>query len=233
AILAMSSGTGAFPGSSGQEMLCLDGNVLTQSPADVFAAGHEAAVPLLVGSNTDEGTIFARKNAPTTKAAYEAVIRRIAPEQAEAILTCYPSKTDADAKAAYTAALGDVCFTATARCTARWHAAAGHPTYRYVFGRIPRFMATLGLGACHGSEIPYVFGNTDNLFYRTEDRALSTAMSACWVAFARTGSPNHPDWPCYAPSHDAYLFFDTTIAAKDGFRTTECDLWDTLAAERR
>jgi para-nitrobenzyl esterase len=230
-LVAIYSGIGPTPGSSGHDLLCLDGAVLAQSPADVFAAGKQAAVPLLIGSNADEGTIFAMKGAPTTVAAYQATLRKLAPGMMEQILALYPAKTDADAKAAYTAALGDASFTATARRAARWHADAGHATYRYVFGRVTRVASALHLGAFHGAEIPFAFGNIDGRMYRAEDRTLSAAISACWVSFAKTGAPARADWTRYDAARDNYLYFDTAIAAQAGFRTAKCDLWDRLAVK--
>lgn len=231
-ILAMYRNIGPLPGSSGKEMLCLDGTVLTQSPADVFAAGNETAVPLLIGSNTDEGTIFTLQSAPKTTAAYEAALRAYFPGQVDAILRLYPAKTDADAAAAYTAALGDVTFTAGARRLAVRHAAAGQPTYRYVFGRVTRVAGALGFGAFHGAEVPYVFGNVDGLQYRADDTRLAATISANWVAFARTGKPASNAWQPYDPQRDNYLYFDTTISAMEGYRTAACDLWDKVLGEQ-
>src|SRR5207342_2577779 len=70
------------------------------------------------------------------------------------------------------------------------HRAHG-PTYSYLFGRSaidPR------LGACHGIDIPFTFGNfVDGWaeFIGLDDsaRRLGRALRDAWAAFARTGDP--------------------------------------------
>ena len=63
-----------------------------------------------------------------------------------------------------------------------------------------------GLGACHGLDLPFVFGATRGGLLRVglaADRGasrLADAMQDAWVAFARTGEPAAdalPDWPAY------------------------------------
>jgi para-nitrobenzyl esterase len=62
------------------------------------------------------------------------------------------------------------------------------------------------LGACHAIELPFVFGTLDVpgmamlLGPGDPPTALSEAVMDSWVAFARTGDPNHaglPKWPAY------------------------------------
>jgi para-nitrobenzyl esterase len=62
------------------------------------------------------------------------------------------------------------------------------------------------LGSCHGLEISFVFGNLHkpeaNIFCGEgkEVEKLSEQMMDCWIAFAKTGDPNHagiPNWSSY------------------------------------
>ena len=71
------------------------------------------------------------------------------------------------------------------------------------------------LRAFHTIEIPFVFGNLDAGKPMTgtgEDRqALSDRMSNAWVAFARTGDPNHtglPHWPAFSNQERATMIFN-------------------------
>jgi para-nitrobenzyl esterase len=227
-LVSMSNGIGATPGASMRETLCRDGAVIADDPAVVFAAGKEARVPLIVGSNADEGTLFAQKGAPSTVKAYEALLRERFPAMADAILARYPAKRDADAADAYADALGDATFTASARRVARLHATNGHPTYRYFFTRTTRLATRLGLRAFHGAEIVYAFGNVQGVRFGADDRQLSAAMRAYWASFARTGTPqapNAPAWPRYG-ADDRVLVLDTAITAIPDPRAAACDLWD-------
>ncbi len=231
-IVKLSGSTGSLPGKSGTEMLCLDGQVLTENPAAVFAAGKQAPVPFMVGSNADEGTLFTRQGAPKTVRGYEFVARQMFGENAGEVLRLYPARTDSEAKDSYAAALGDVAFTANARRSARWHATAGHPTWRYFFNYLPRAAKARGLGVTHGSEIPFVFGSLPPHLATAEAQQLSEKLMAYWTAFARTGKPapeGLPEWAAYDVSRDNVLVFDRQIGSQDHLRQEQCDLWDRVS----
>lgn len=233
-LLKMTGGIGALPGKSGTEMLCLDGQVLTEASADVFAAGRQAPVPFIVGSNADEGTLFTRQAAPKTVRGYQFIVRRMFGEHAAEVLRLYPARSDDEAEAAFAAALGDVSFTAQARRSARWHAAAAHPTWRYFFNYLPPSAERSGLRVTHGIEIPFVFGALPPHMVTAEGRSLSEMMQQYWVAFAKSGSPSGeglPPWEPYDPARDNVLVFDRQIEMREGLRTEQCDLWDKVAAQ--
>ncbi|GAA0347386.1 hypothetical protein [Streptomyces blastmyceticus] len=70
------------------------------------------------------------------------------------------------------------------------------------------------LGACHGLDIPLVFGNLDRGQPATligeapslEAEALSTHMRAAWTSFAAHGGPG---WPAYDTDQRLVQLFDT------------------------
>jgi para-nitrobenzyl esterase len=71
------------------------------------------------------------------------------------------------------------------------------------------------LKAFHTLEIPFIFDNVDvgaSMTGSGADRyALEDKMSSAWVAFARTGNPNHkslPNWPAYNTERRATMFLD-------------------------
>ena len=74
----------------------------------------------------------------------------------------------------------------------------------------------------HCMEIPFVFDNVDAAKSMTgsgADRyALAERMSSAWVAFARTGNPNHkglPNWPPFDGKRRATMIFDRECKAVD------------------
>jgi para-nitrobenzyl esterase len=76
------------------------------------------------------------------------------------------------------------------------------------------------LGACHGLDVPLVFGNLDRGLPAAligespspEAEALSAQMRAAWTAFATDGDPG---WPAYDTGRRLVQLFDTrsTVAA--------------------
>lgn len=93
------------------------------------------------------------------------------------------------------------------------------PVYHYYFTwRSP--VRNGKLRSFHTVEIPFVFDNVDAAQSMTgtgQDRyALADRMSAAWVAFARTGNPNHaglPKWPRFDTHQRATMIFDVECRA--------------------
>jgi para-nitrobenzyl esterase len=81
-------------------------------------------------------------------------------------------------------------------------AAARAPVYMY---RFQWYSPVSGgrLRAMHCMDIPFAFDNVDNsrsiVGSGTDRQPLADRMSKAWVAFARTGDPNHADLPRWEP----------------------------------
>jgi carboxylesterase type B len=68
--------------------------------------------------------------------------------------------------------------------------------------------------------------------YDDQDGRLSQAMSAAWVAFAKTGDPNGrglPKWPSFG-QNEAYLEFGDRIAPGNSLRKMQLDVLADFAA---
>ena len=82
------------------------------------------------------------------------------------------------------------------------------------------------LRAMHCMDIPFVFDNVDlcqTVVGGGADRqALADTMSQAWVAFARTGNPNHkglPNWEPFTADQRATMIFNTECrAVNDPYR---------------
>ena len=124
--------------------------------------------------------------------------------------------------------LSDVFFCSSCR-EGRAHAAIGQAVYRYYFAR-KYFDFLLGLGAFHGSELPFIFGNDLNrLGVQAPGRPLQRAMQGYWTTFARTGDPNGGEratWPRYQQAGDVVLRLDVPLGEETELRTQACDFWD-------
>ena len=76
--------------------------------------------------------------------------------------------------------------------------------------------------AFHCSELPFCFDNTDRCAAMTggtaEARELGTLMSQAWIAFARSGDPNHgglPKWQAFSAERVQTMIFDNKCELKN------------------
>jgi len=191
----------------------VDGRILTEPSDRVFDAGRQHAVPLLVGTNTDEGSVYATPD----------VLRRLPVEPGSDAL--YPVRDLDEARRTARRFTGESRFTYPV-----WHWATAHhetaPTWMYRFTRTPPLPAGLdlapprdgvpGYGVHHTAELPYAL---DNLARRPwpwtdTDRELARTMADTWARFVATGDPNGgrlPHWPRYTGSE--VMVFGDTVAA--------------------
>ena len=86
------------------------------------------------------------------------------------------------------------------------------PVYDYVFTwKTPVYDGKLG--SPHGSDNDFIFNRVgESPVSVSGPQALADAMSGAWVAFARTGDPDHggmPHWPAYTLADRSTMAFDT------------------------
>jgi para-nitrobenzyl esterase len=172
-----------------------DGDLVPESLAAAQAAVRPE-VPLLVGHNHDEVTLFQLLPGdimPTTRSALTGRLRdALEPDHAEAVVAAYPDSLLG------TRALGtDLNFAVPTRHFGERHRAAGGPTWCY------RFDAGVPLiGATHASDLPYLWDWTGPMAAvlrgrATGDRrALGRRLKDHWTAFVRDQAPG-PGWPAF------------------------------------
>lgn len=184
------------------------GLVLTTSPAEQIAAGRSHDVDLLVGSNTDEGSLYLApmgKLVNTTEADLLATAGRFHDDAEAAVAAVRAADPAASPGRLRTALLSDGLFRTGTRRTADAHAAGRAGTYVYEFAWRPDALDGQ-LGACHTMELPFVFDIVDlpelhgpNALLGTTSppAGLAAGMHAAWVRFAATGQPG---WQSYGPA---------------------------------
>src|SRR6202034_2431518 len=162
--------------------MVVDGWLLPQSVYSVFAEGKQNDVPIIVGSNANEGTIFPPPGGAISPADFAANAKKQYGPFSDDFLKIYPpGASDAEATASYFAALRDGELGWDMRIWARIATKTGHHrAYRYYFARVPPGRGER-LGAFHGSGLAYVFGNFPyRINYQDLDRQLAETIETYW-----------------------------------------------------
>jgi para-nitrobenzyl esterase len=191
----------------------IDGWVLPELAAEVYARGGQQAMPVMIGSNSDEGPYT------TVRAGgFREDSRKRFGDKLDDLIKLYPDGTDAEAAQSKHDERRDESF-AGERAEARSEAGLGVPVFLYYFDRKPPGRQSEVHGAFHAAELEYAFntlGATDRPWEET-DRKLASVMIRYWVNFAAKGNPNGPglpEWPAYDPRTDMEMELGDQVAAR-------------------
>ncbi len=212
----------------------IDGKLVPETIAEAFAKGDQAHVPLMIGGNSYEASLF-----PLVIRYPDAVLGRVGRDRAEALYS------GEDATQMSVDVTTDRQITEPNRYLARRMAAVGEPVFVYHFSYVPAAERVGSRGAPHGGEVAYVFDTLPStpMTYagraypaaEPEDRKLSESMIAYWVAFAKTGDPDSaggPAWPRYSTSSDQILEFGVDgLNVRQNFEKDRLDWLESIAAE--
>ncbi|MCY3811828.1 MAG: carboxylesterase family protein [Gammaproteobacteria bacterium] len=189
-------------------------------------------VAYILGSTADEGTALFMGLPESSLEDWQAGIREAQGEHAELFLAAYADDAADSPVRATQNMMGDALFTWEMRTWARLATAAGSSAWLYVFNHAPEVEEYgRSLGAFHGSEIAYIFGNGSDLWGEA-DRELSATMQAYWVNFARSSDPNGdglPTWPVYGDD-DLTFELDSDPQPLTGFRDAKLDAHEAALA---
>jgi para-nitrobenzyl esterase len=165
----------------------IDGYFLPKSVPEIFEAGEQAKVPILVGWNSAEVPYqFLMRGQKPTLENYKKTLTTAYGDNADEVLKLYPATTDEEVIKSATALSSDRFIVYS---TWKWADlqinTGGKPVYRYCFSRVrPAMVASMGnaaaglaggvvkgdaekpapkmpaaVGASHASEIEYAMGN--------------------------------------------------------------------------
>jgi para-nitrobenzyl esterase len=222
----------AMGGAGGEASLRLapvvDGTSLPRNPFDPDAPEISATVPLLIGSVETEvafirGTPLDPLEDDALHTHVKQVLRAADDGSVDRLIEVYrtgrPNISNTDL---YLILASDATFRAGVLTEAERKAdQATAPVYMYYFtwkspvrdGKLRTF---------HTLEIPFVFDNVDLATAMTgsgqERYALEDKISTAWVAFARTGNPNHkglPNWPAFNTKQRATMMLNNECAVTD------------------
>jgi carboxylesterase type B len=210
-----------------------DGWVIDRQERDAFLSGHFAALPVVVGSNLDEGGLFVGAwPLKTVRDFHDLVGLNFGPSSEQALKE-YPVVNDDDVVRQCAFIFGDTQFTFGAHGIARANSSRQPATYRYLF---TRHRSDGPEPPQHGDEVPYVFGGlaaagVAPLAANARDETLSETIMNAWVRFAATGDPNGgqlPNWRPYDAARDNYLEFGDELKVGSGWRTSQMAFLDSF-----
>ncbi|MGA9723359.1 MAG: carboxylesterase/lipase family protein [Candidatus Binatus sp.] len=198
----------------------VDGVTLPRHPFDPTAPDVSNDVPLIIGYNRTEMTLFVATD-PTFFTLDESGLNRRAGRllgtDAERVIEIFRKENPGASPSELMFLIGTEYPTAaySRKIAERKAAAHGAPAYLYRFDwETP--VAGGRLKSPHALEIPFVFDNTALAPRLAPDRpdvtTLAHAMSDRWIAFARTGEPNAdaaPQWPAYTESQRSTMIFNS------------------------
>ncbi|GAA0596039.1 carboxylesterase/lipase family protein [Streptomyces crystallinus] len=193
----------------------VDGDTLPATPWQALAEGAGRGIELLVGHTRDEQRLFT---------ALEGLLGQVTQEQAAAALDVYAPGEDgarryrdgfpaASPDELYELVQSDWTFRMPSLLLAQAQTTGGGQAHVYELTWDAPGMGG-ALGACHGLDVPLVFGNLDRgqpaLLIGEEPsqeaEELSARMRADWTAFATHGDPG---WPAYENGERLVRLFDT------------------------
>jgi para-nitrobenzyl esterase len=184
----------------------VDGDVLPVTPWAALAGGASREVDLLVGHTRDEHRLFSLIDGvlgQVTEHQAENALRVLAPgvDGARGYRDAFPA---AGPEELYELVNADWLFRMPSLHLAQAHAATGSGVGRTFLYELTWPAPGMGgaLGACHGLDVPLVFGNlssgTPAMLIgdppSAEAEALSAWIRTAWTAFAANGDPG---WPAY------------------------------------
>jgi para-nitrobenzyl esterase len=192
----------------------VDGSVLPVTPWQAVADGAAREIDLIVGHTRDEHRLFNL---------IEGVLGQVTPDQAANALDVFAPDPDgasryresfpaAGPEELFNLVHGDLLFRMPSLHLAEAQVKAGGRAYLFELTWSAPGMGG-ALGACHGLDVPLVFGNLDigqpaMLIGgpSAEAETLSARMRAAWTAFATHGDPG---WPAYDTGQRLVQIFDT------------------------
>ena len=196
----------------------VDGDVLPRHPFTPDAPRQSRDVPLMIGWNKDEMTIF-NASAPwfgtltndDMTARLQGAYGQASTGIIEAYRGAYP---DYSPTYLYNMITGDSRMAQGSVTLANRKSKQRAPVYVYYL----TWETPVGDGVFkspHTLEMPLMFNNVDKSIAitgeSTEARIMENMMSSTWIAFARDGDPSNPtigEWPEYTERGGATLIFD-------------------------
>ncbi len=209
----------------------IDGDFLPERPLDAFKAGRAHPVPLIIGTNDREGSLFRGRLdiLATTPPRIRAIFAKTRKKARKALKAQYPGLPARRPAADFG---GDYAFWYPSVKVAERHARFA-PVYFYRFDAAPRLVRLAGYDATHGLEMWALFDLMDAPFGRVMGilggsrsfRRAGERMRSHWISFARDSALTD-DWPCYTSGTRRTLIIDDVDRIEEDPRSERRIAWE-------
>ena len=197
--------------------------LLPEDPLQAITSGNAANVDVLIGSNSDETTLWGHGEVD------EAKLQRIAAEfnVNDGISAYRTNRPEANAAELLVALTSDHMFRIPGIRLAEAQIEHTPNVWMYLFDWKSRAFDGR-LGATHALEIPFAFNNLDRAGVDAfigpgpMPQHLADTMHDAWSAFIKTGTL---DWPGYTLTHRTTMVFNDTSATVDDPMSEERAIW--------
>ena len=192
----------------------VDGYVIAGDQYKLYQEGKYNDVNVIIGTNSDEGSMFVRPMDPGQYA--ETIKSRFGP-LADRALELYPGHDSLEVYHSLSDIFRETAFAWPSYTWANLQSETGRSkVFVYYFDQfrpVPLYPnGPAQKGAAHSYEMAYVFGHLDQNPAQKptdEEQALSDIMINYWTNFAKTGDPNRqglPEWPLYKKGEETVMY---------------------------
>ena len=194
---------------------CVDGYAILNDQYKLYANGQYNDVNILIGTNSDEGSMFAQ---PMPPADYQTLIRSTYAQWADSLLQIYPANNDLEAYFALSDIFRDGSFAWPTYAWANLQSQTGQSNvYLYYFDQDSQntILPSRKGGASHVAEMPFIYGYTYGPGMTTPiETHIAQIMSQYWINFTKTGNPNSDTLPYWTPYQQGQ---PTVMIIRNGF----------------
>jgi len=241
----------------------IDSSLLLDTPLSSILSGDWAHVPLIVGTNKDEGSIFlpqlysilpGQLHDPLVASDLPLILQHVFGNDTalvRSVLTQYPLAAYPTVNALVEVLLRDWFFA----CPSRRLAAAvsggsgssgssggsAGSVWLYEFSYTGDWVEDPSLGVYHSAELEFVFDNAWPPLihsFSARDQQMAVTFGAYWANLIVAGDVNVGErtagmWKRWTAADKWSLRLDVPVQSEQSMHAAVCDFWDTLTATRR
>ena len=187
----------------------IDGWVFPDTLDNLYLTHREAAVPVMIGNNANDGTTLS-SDANMSVTEYRSFLANRFGSDADAVFAQYPANSTAQVQLQLAQIMENGDFIDSVKFAAGSASDISPDTYMYRYSYI---IPGQPEGAFHGSELILLFSVPG---IKTDPAVAGTVVDL-WTRFAKTGNPNggmNITWPNYTRKTGQYLDINITPSVK-------------------